>query len=112
MGKTVITLNANASNQYVGTVIKKRDFYTWQGLHFAYGTWGGGTLAWYWSPDNGTTFLAMKDLTGTAITETSNDSFTSNFCTGSKNADKITIYVTLSGATSPNLTVGFYDNNN
>lgn len=111
--KQVITLSANTTGNgtYVGTVTKKRDYHKWEATIFAYGTWGTGTLTWYWSPDGGTTVIAFTDLTDAALSMTTNKSYEVGLCTGSHNSDKIQIYVQLTGATSPSLTVGYYDNN-
>lgn len=95
----------------LGTVRKKRDLTEWFGLFYAYGTFGSGTIAWQWSPDGGTTKLAINDLSGAAITSTSNDNFVSNFATGSSLSDGIDLYITLTGSTNPSITVGYYDNN-
>lgn len=95
----------------LGHIVRPRNADSWKGLFFAYGTWGSGTIAWKWSPvDASSTLLAMKDYNGTAITSTVDDSFTSEFVTGSKNTDRIRLYVVLTGSTNPSLTVGFYDN--
>lgn len=77
---------------------------------FAQGTWGGGTITWKISYDGGTTLINIKDNNGVVMTSSANDTF--NISTGMTNkaSDVIKIYATLSGATSPSLTVGFFDN--
>lgn len=110
MAKYTATLTTNTS-AYVCQVIKARQYDSWRGLFFAYGTFGGGTVAWQWSPDGGTTKLAMNDFNGNAVVSTANDSFFADMETGDKNNDKVNLYATLTGATSPSLTVGVYDNN-
>lgn len=111
MAKHAYPVIANNTTTLLGSVVKKRDFHTWKGLFFVYGTFGSGTIAWKWSPDGGTTKLAMTDYGGAAVLSTANDSFVSEMCTGSDNSDKILLYAALTGATNPNLIVGFYDNN-
>ena len=110
MAKFTTTLAADGTAD-LGMVHKKHDADSWFSLFFVYGTWGGGTLAWKWSPDGGTTKLDMKDLSGSAMTSTANDSFSSNFATGAKNTDKVHLYAVLTGSTSPSLTIGYFDNN-
>lgn len=96
----------------LGYVVKAREYPTWKGLFFAYGTFGGGTISWKWSPVGSTaTVLAMEDYTGTAITSTANDSFTGEFATGSKNTDRLRLYASLAGSTGASITVGHYNNN-
>lgn len=109
MSKQVQSLTTNTS-VFLGNVVRPRNFDEWKGLFFVYGTFGGGTVSWLWSPDGGITKLAMTDYTGTAITSSANDSFKANFETGSDNNDRIQLYATLSGGSNSNLTVGFYDN--
>lgn len=109
MTKNITSIVANGT-VLLGNVAKNRDYYEWKATFFAYGTFGSGTVAYFWSPD-GTTMLPIKDMGGIAVSSAANDSFNVNQCTGSKNTDRISIYATLSGATSPNLSVGYYDNN-
>lgn len=111
MAKTLINVSATTTGTNVGTVDRRRDHVVWKATFFAYGTFGGGTVAYYWSPDNGTTLMPLTDYSGNPITSAANDSFNSELCTGSHNTDKITIWIALNGATSPSLTIGFYDNN-
>lgn len=98
--------------QLIGDVFKKDLHTIWTGLFFSHGTWGGGTIAWQWSYDGGTTKLAIKDNSGVPMVANADDSFTSDFVGGIANRDNIQIYATLSGSTSPSLSVGFIDNNN
>lgn len=95
----------------LGHVDKARNLDSWKGLFFAYGTFGSGTVAWNWSPVNSSsTLLAMKDYNGTAMTSTANDSFTSEFVTGSHNDDKIALYAVVTGSSGASITIGFYNN--
>ena len=110
MTKAVVTITGTGTT-LVGYVHKNRNYYSWLATFFAYGTFGGTSVAWQWSPDNGTTKLAMKDLGGNPVASTANDSFNGQFGTGSKNSDAIQIYVTATGGSGINLQVGFYDNN-
>lgn len=111
MAKNQLTSLITADGTYaLGKARKKRELETWFGLFYAYGTFSSGTIAWKWSPDNGETLLDMNDLSGSAITSTANDSFTSNIATGSNNSDPIAFYAVLSGAGSPSITIGYYDN--
>ncbi len=53
---------------YIADVNKKRDFYEWFGTFLSYGTWGGGTITYKVSPDNGVTLIPLKDASGSSIT--------------------------------------------
>jgi hypothetical protein len=96
---------------FLGNVVKSRNYDVWKGLFYAYGTFGGGTVAWRWAPVAGSTavLLPMADYTGAAITSTANDSFTSEFVTGSKNTDHIQLYAVVTGSAGASITLGFYD---
>ena len=109
MAKQLVNITATGSTQ-IGTIMRRHDADMWFATFFAYGTWGGTTLSWQWSPDGGSTLLAMKDLGGNAVTSTANDSFNSEFGTGKHNSDKITLWVTLASGSGISLNVGFYDN--
>lgn len=113
MAKHTVALAANtgAGGVKICNVVRNRNLQEWRGLLMAYGTFGSGTVAWYISPDNGTTLIAMTDLTDAAITMTTAKAYDSSLTTGSKNTDKISIWVVLSGATSPALNIVVYDNN-
>lgn len=109
--KASVLITANTTGTKIGNIVRPRELDFWAALMFAYGTWGSGTLSWYWSPDNGTTLMFFKDLLGGIQTSTANDSFNTTLQTGKNNTDRISAWVALSGATTPSLTVGFYDAN-
>lgn len=109
MSKYTNTLAADGTAQ-IAFVKKPRSLTDWLGTFFVTGTFGGGTLAWQWSPDGGTTKLALKDLTGTAITSTAADSFNGTMGTASKNGEEPILYATLTGSTNPSLTFGVFTN--
>lgn len=110
MAKFTTTLVANGTAD-LGYVHKRVDDYLWAGLVFAYGTWGGGTLAFKWSPDGGTTKINLPNTQNTAVSFSADNSARSDMLTGKNQSDKIKIYAVLTGATSPSLTIGYYDNN-
>jgi len=110
MATQVTTFTTNTTTKIM-SIHKKRDLLNWQGTIWVYGTFGGGTLALYASPDNGTTKIAMPDLSGVAVTATANSIFQSVMCANNTNSP-ITLYATLTGATNPNLTVRIDDNSN
>lgn len=112
MSKHVITLTGNTTGTFVCNLIKPRDYYCWFATIVAQGTFGGGTVAWFFSIDQGTTLLPINDLTGVAITQTSNGGVNATFGSGSANGDAPQIYVKLTGATSPSITVAVLDNQN
>jgi hypothetical protein len=69
------TAGGSSDAAYICTVRKKRDMPLYNYSIMGYGTYGSATLAWYISPDQGTTTIAMTDLTDTAITMTANKAF-------------------------------------
>lgn len=83
---------------------KSRQTYTL----FVTGTFGSGTAALYTSPDGGTTSVAIKDATGTAVSFTVNGM--TNFELMSDPSSPIVVQVTLTGATNPSLTLALFSN--
>ena len=69
------SLGASTSASYISTVRKKRDMPIYNYTIMGYGTYGSATLAWFISPDQGTTLIPMTDLTDAAITMTANKVF-------------------------------------
>ncbi len=110
MSKYAVTMTADATT-FIATANRRNGSDSYFATLFAYGTWGGGTIAWQWSPDGGTTKLSIKDQMGSAITSTANDSFNISLGTGGSLSTAPLIYATLSGSTGPALTVGLLDNN-
>jgi hypothetical protein len=110
MAKYTATFAADGT-AFICNVVKPRNLPMWQATIFVYGTFGAGTIAWQWSPDGGTTKLALKDFSGTALTTTTNDSLPVQLGTGDKNSDRVKLYAVLTGSTAPSLTVGVFDNN-
>lgn len=111
MAKYTINLAATTTGAKVCNVKKKRDMPLFYYTIMGYGAFGGGTLAWFVSPDNGTTLIPMTDLTDTAVSMTTNKMYDGSLCASSHNTDTLSIWVTLSVATSPSLTASVYDNN-
>lgn len=110
MAKYTATITGNTAGTRICTVKKQRGLAEWRALLMAYGTFGGGTVAWNVSPDNGTTLVAMTDLIDTVITMTSNKMYNSSLTTGANNSDLISIWVVVTGSTTPSITVTAYDN--
>lgn len=113
MAQHAINLIANTGGNgvMVCNVVKKRDLPQFLYTIWGEGTYGGGVLSWYASRNNGVSVVPLTDLTDTAITMTTNKLFNGALNTGSHNNDHISIWVQLSGATSPNLNAYVYDNN-
>ena len=109
MANYTSTLSADGTVE-LGTIKRNQENRSSELMFFGYGTWGGGTVTLYWSPDGGTTKIALTDLTNAAVTSTANFGLRSSFVTGSKNNNKIKVYATLTGSTNPSLSLGFYDN--
>lgn len=110
MAKHQTTVTSNAA-YYVATIRRRRDAWSYLATLLAFGTWGGGSLSWQLSPDAGATLLPLKDLSGNALVSNSNDSFNSQFGNTVNNNDSLQIWVTMAGATNPNVTVRIDDNN-
>lgn len=111
MAKYTTTLTAQNTYAYLCTIKKKRDLVNWEGYMLAYGTFGGGTVTWYLSPDGGTTKIAWKDISGNSYTSTADDNFATMWGRGSTNNDMPQVYVGIGAATSPSITIACYDNN-
>jgi hypothetical protein len=115
MAKYSVTLSANTAGTFVCNVRKKRDLAEWRGLLMAYGgggsNFGSGTVAWNISPNGGATLIPMTDLVDTAITMTTNKAYDASLTTGSNNDDMLSIYVALTGSTTPTIVCSVYDNN-
>lgn len=86
---------------------RQRYEYLSRGLLFVYGEFGGGTAAFEVSPDSGTTWIAVADQTGVAVTFTVNGMIDYELFTDPENP--LLYRVSLSGSTSPNLNVTVFD---
>lgn len=111
MTKYVANITANNQTVYLCDIHKKRDFHEWKAGVIVYGTFSGGTVTLYISPDNGSTLVPMMDASGTPITSTANDNYTTSFGGTAKNNDAAKLYVGITGATTPTITYAIYDNN-
>ncbi len=112
MASYTINFAADASLTKVCTVNIPGTATEWFANSYVYGTFGGGTVTLFVSPDNGTTKIALKDaISGTAVSVASTAAMnTLRLGSGNKNNDKAIIYATLAGATNPNLNVTIQDN--
>lgn len=113
MAKYSVSITADTTGTFVCNVKKKRGLHSYKYTIMAYGsTFGSGTVAWFVSPDSGTTLIAMTDLTDTALTMTANKMFDGELGgVSSHNNDVLSIYVKMTGSTSPSVTAVVYDNN-
>lgn len=83
----------------------------WTATIFTTGTFGGGTVAYTVSPDNGVTSIPLKNSAGTAYTATANDYQSSGNLGGSNNnSGDFSIWATLTGSTGATVTVTVFDN--
>lgn len=104
MGVTSTNFAANATNTLIGTLTKERELGYNAVRVDAFGTFGGGTMTFAYSPDNGTTKIPLKaSVGGSAISFTSDEGF--NFELVLYNDNALLLYATLSGATSPDIDV-------
>ena len=112
MAKTTVTFASNTTLliQQIKKINRELDNFTATVL--AYGTFGGGTLAFYLSPDGGTTLIPLTAaIGGTGFSCTANAMFELVSGHASTNTDLFGLYATMSGATSPSVVVASYDNN-
>ena len=115
MAKYTKTLTVDGDTAICMVERRRGDMNAWQARVFVYGgggnNFGSGTVALKASPDGGTTKIAMKDFTGTAITGTAAYTFnTQPMGNPSHLSDNITIYASLSGSSSPTIIVDLFDN--
>lgn len=111
MAKKTASLVADSAGTFVTTIHRRPDALYYMATITAYGTWGGGSLAWNLSPDGGTTLIPIKDLTGTAMVSTANDMFNVEFGAPHRNTETLKVYAVLTGSSSPSITIDLYDNN-
>lgn len=110
--KTAVSFTTNTTTQIIPIRRNNKAATNFTATILVYGTFGGGTLSLYLSPDNGTTLIPL-----TATPSGSSVAFTANGMTqvflghASTLSDGFSLYATLSAATSPTLTVACYDNN-
>ena len=112
MAKYTLTFAADASLSKVMTVKLPGVATEWMANTYVYGTFGGGTVTLFASPDGGTTKIALKDsISGNAISVATTAAMnTIRLASGSHNDDNIIIYATLAGSTNPALTLAIFDN--
>lgn len=107
MSKYSVTISSNGDYK-IGVAKRPNNLDLYMATIMVSGTWGGGTIAWKVSPDGGTTKLTMKDASGTAYASTADDNFTINL--GNGDTESPQFYASLTGATSPSLTITVFDN--
>lgn len=111
--RTVTSFTANNQSTLICQIRKTRreeSFYI--NTIYAYGTFGGGTLAFFVSPDGGTTKIALTSSPGgTGISLTANGMIGNQFGHPSTNTQTASLWATITGATSPSITVLVDDNN-
>lgn len=107
------SFTANNQSSQIATAKKlNREITQYLVTILAYGTFGGGTIAFYLSPDGGTTKIPLTpSMGGTAISLTANGMGVITTGHPSSNTDTLTMWATITGATSPSVTVKCYDNN-
>ena len=105
-----VAFTANNQSSRLFDVIRRHDASHFIATIMAYGTWGSGTLSFYLSPDGGTTKIPMQDFSGAQQTLTADGSFNPNLGNSSGNNDVLSVWATLTGATTPSITVKTYDN--
>ena len=112
MPTSTISITNNES-VLIANLRKAREHTQYLALILAYGTFGGGTLSFYLSPDNGNTLIPLTQSPGAqGISLTSNGEAVITLGTPSTNLEQLQLWATMAGATSPNITIKNYDNNN
>lgn len=106
-GQSTNTITADGTVK-VGNCYKRNELC--EATIYANGTFGSGTIAWEWSVDGGTTKQPIKDMTQVAMTSTEDDSFGVKFGQANNTAKDLGIYATMSGSTTPSVTVGILTN--
>lgn len=98
------TVSADGNSTAVTWESRRKDTPN-RGTVWAYGTFGGGTASLEASPDGGTTWVAILDQSGTAITFTANGVVNFELYADQDPiaANKTKIRLTLAGATAPTL---------
>lgn len=109
----VYTASLTAENTFAKlcTVNKKRDFIFWFATILYWGTFGGGTITFYLSPDQGTTKIPLQDLTGQSQTATAQGNFSTSLGGGSTNTNSLELWVGVGAATNPSINLMVQDNN-
>jgi len=109
MSRQTATLSADGATLLANIVPPRKDDDYCGELH-VYGTFGGGTVKLQVSPDGGTTKNDYKDLSGVVWTATAADVVSFEICGGGTNSTPQKLYITLTGATAPSISVVLYDN--
>ena len=111
MAKSSITLTAQSTPAVLAPVRKSRDYWVWFATLTAQGTFGGSTLTFYISFDKGVTLIALKDITDTAVTMTSNAAINIQSGTSRDISDEPQIWCELASGSGATVVVSVFDNN-
>lgn len=72
---------------------------------YVVGDFGSGTVSLFTSPDNKTTFVAINDSTGSAISYTANGATNFEVQSSATPGEEVALRATLAGATDPDVDV-------
>lgn len=93
---------------------RRHDNDMWLGTIAIYGgggnDFGGGTVNIQYSPDGGTTYVNLPDLSGTVTNVTSDTVLNLQTGAGGRNDDQPKIRASLAGSTSPTIIIYVHDN--
>jgi hypothetical protein len=110
MARYTATLSAQNINVYMCDIIKPRSFDTFFANAMANGTFGGGTVSFNISFDNGTTLFPLtQDGVATAASLTAIGTVNIR-CGWSGTLGNAKLYASIGTATSPSLTIIVMDN--
>lgn len=111
MTDSVTNFTTNSTQKIASSNALRKTYY--QMTIVTSGTFGGGTVAFFVSPDNGVTQIPLKIAAGTPYVATAPDYLNfSNFGgSNQQNPNKqLSFWATVTGATNPNINVTVFDN--
>jgi hypothetical protein len=116
MSLITTVFSSNVAQKIAKVQVKNRSVNNYVATILVKGTFGGGTLAFALSSNNGetigTTLIPLSSTPGgTQVSLTTASSFVFQAGNVSSNTQELALYATLSGATSPSIRVEVYDNN-
>lgn len=109
MSKNSVTLTTNDSVK-ICTVSRGTYMEMYESSLCIYGSFDGGTVTIQVSPDRGTTKITQKDIGGTSVVATENETYNIRLGYAGILGQELEIYATITGATNPNITVDSFDN--
>jgi len=111
MAKYTASLVAQNTSVFICNIDKPRHANDWFANVLVTGTFGGGTVTFGYTLDNGVTIVpTFMDGTATATTATSASAFNLRAGSGNNNSDKVQLWAFILAATNPSITINVFDN--